>query len=110
MKKSPVILCMNYRALFLFLNHFFHDPIFVDNRPEAYPVNFFTEIYLPALSQESSWLSLDSKYGFTTIILDVNDNLPAVKKFIYRRLNDPHWKLSYQNNLAIVLTRNRNLE
>jgi len=40
---------------------------FVDNRPEAYPVDFFAKTYGPMQSDDKVWDKIDGKYGFQLI-------------------------------------------
>src|SRR3989344_989055 len=87
--------------------HFYPDEqVFVDNRPEAYSVSFFEEVYQPALREESKWQGLLGQYQFDAIFLHLYSQNPSIRPFMYRRFTDPEWALVYAARYAIIFLRN----
>lgn len=80
--------------------------VFVDNRPEAYPRNFFSEIYIPMQEDEEIWKKMEKKYNFSSIFFYKHDLTPWAKSFLSRRLKDVDWKVVYADEYAVILVRN----
>lgn len=82
--------------------------VWVDNRPEAYPVKFF-EIYKEMQENEITWKMMLEKYNFNVIYFSHTDATPWAQKFLTKRLHDPEWALVYVDNYAVIMLR-RNKE
>jgi hypothetical protein len=80
--------------------------VYVDNRSEAYPTEFFYNDYLPLENNPNSWSEIDAKYNFNVIFLETSAQEIEWKEFIQQRLNDPEWFQAYQDEYAIILLRN----
>ena len=65
--------------------------VFVDNRPEAYSVSFFKNIYVPMQESEEVWTKMDEKYRFNVIYFFRRDMTPWAHPFLIRRSQDPLW-------------------
>ena len=59
-----------------------HQRVFVDGRPEAYPVSFFQEIYIPMQEKKEIWNTISGKYKFQTIIFSHTDMTPWARQFL----------------------------
>lgn len=81
------------------------EKVFVDNRPEAYPAHFFTDVYVPMIQQETVWQNQEAKYGFRTIFFSQRDMLPGAGQFLMRRIQDPSWALVYADAYAVILVK-----
>lgn len=79
--------------------------IFVDGRPEAYPVSFFTDIYMPAQSDFNKFKALEKEIGFKTIIFSHTDQTPWGKNFLQNIVKDESWKIVYLDDFMIVLSK-----
>ncbi len=79
--------------------------VFIDNRPEAYPVSFFQDVYLPVQLDEAKWNSLSNKYGFNVIFFNHHDHSVWGGQFIVRRVLDPTWAPVYLDKDIIILAR-----
>ena len=77
--------------------------VFVDGRPEAYPVSFFQQTYIPIQDNSSKWLEAEKKYNFQTVIFSHTDQTPWGKKFIRYIVNNPNWRLVYLDDTGIIL-------
>jgi len=80
-------------------------PVFVDNRPEAYPVNFFQNTYIPMQIEQTKFDTFTQQYKFKTIIWGVRDITPWSKDFLDRITKDPAWKTVYLDDAIIILTK-----
>ena len=85
--------------------------VFVDNRPEAYPANFFQNVYIPMQEDEKIWQEQDKKYNFNVIFFSHQDVTPWGQKFLIERVKDINWVVIYADQYTIIfLKRNmRNL-
>ncbi len=79
--------------------------VFVDGRPEAYPAQFFTGIYIPGQSDYANFKQLEELYKFKTIIFSHTDQTPWAKTFLQSVVKDPDWKIVYIDNFMIILVR-----
>lgn len=82
------------------------EKVFVDNRPEAYPVAFFTEVYIPMQEQNTVWENTLQTYNFNAIIFYYRDHTPWAQKFLQARVKDNTWIAVYADNSQIIFLRN----
>lgn len=82
------------------------EKVFVDNRPEAYSVDFFEKEYLPLQQDDSVWRTMIKKYDFKTIFISHIDSTPWGVKFLNSRLKDKEWSLVYFDYYYVILVRN----
>ncbi|MFY9493165.1 MAG: hypothetical protein WAP55_01680 [Minisyncoccia bacterium] len=82
------------------------DRVFVDNRPEAYPAEFFTDIYIPMQEDKEVWKEQDEKYKFNAIIFSYRDYTPWGQTFFARILDDPEWKTVFADSRVVILLKN----
>lgn len=93
-----------YLIYYLFPQH----KVFVDNRPEAYPREFFDDIYEPMQESENKWREIDQKYNFNVIYFMRHDMTQHAQPFLIRRVRDPNWAVVYVDNSNIIfLKRNK---
>jgi hypothetical protein len=79
--------------------------VFVDNRPEAYPVAFFTDVYFPMQSDEAKWAAASRDYGFNVIVFNHRERSVRGEQFIIRRVLDPMWAPVYLDKAIIILAK-----
>ncbi len=91
---------------YLIFNLFPRHRVFVDNRPEAYPVDFFTRTYIPMQEDENIWKEADNRYKFNAIYFYRHDITPWAQPFLIRRLNGPGWTPVFVDDFTIVLLKN----
>lgn len=82
------------------------EKVFVDNRPEAYSVDFFNQTYKPMMQDENKWLEFSGKYGINLIYFTHTDGTPWANKFLASRLRDENWPLVYFDDYAIIMANN----
>ena len=82
------------------------EKVFVDNRPEAYSVKFFSEIYKPMQEDKVKWEEFSEKYGINFIFFGHTDMTPWGQAFLKDILKDPSWKIVYLNENAVILVNN----
>ncbi len=83
--------------------------IFVDNRPEAYPISFFQEIYIPLQENKAVWKEQVEKYNFNVIFFSHRDATPWGQKFLIDRVNDPDWPAVFADRYAIIFLKRNDL-
>jgi hypothetical protein len=79
--------------------------VFVDNRPEAYPAAFFTDVYFPMQSDEAKWAAISRHYGFNVIVFNYRERSVRGEQFIIRRVLDPLWAPVYFDKNIIILAK-----
>lgn len=82
------------------------EKVFVDNRPEAYSVAFFKNVYIPAQEDEKAWQEVSQKYHFNTIYFYRRDATPWAQPFLIERIKDPEWIPVYVDNYVLILVKN----
>ncbi|MFH1523234.1 MAG: hypothetical protein ABIE43_05465 [Patescibacteria group bacterium] len=82
------------------------EKIFVDNRPEAYSVEFFQTIYKPMQQDDEKWNEFSEKYNINLIYFSHTDGTPWAKNFISKRLNDENWPLIYFDYYVVIAIKN----
>ena len=85
------------------------EKVFVDNRPEAYPVEFFTKTYVPMQENEDIWQKQSEKYAFNAIFFYYRDLTPWAQTFLLNRIADENWVPVYVDQSAIILVKNNEL-
>lgn len=82
--------------------------VFVDNRPEAYPKEFFQNIYIPMQERDEVWKGELIKEKFNAIFFDRLDYTPWAQKFLLTRIKDPMWAPIFVDKQTIIfLSRNK---
>jgi hypothetical protein len=83
------------------------EKVFIDNRPEGYPVSFFKDEYVPMQEDNSVWESELTKRDFNAIYFYRHDLTPWAQKFMIARISDPAWAPVFVDNYTIIfLQRN----
>jgi len=88
------------------------EKVFVDNRPEVYPADFFTKTYIPMQEDQQIWEAKSKEYNFNSIFFYRQDLTPWAQKFLIARVKDPGWAAVFVDNYNIIfLKRNeQNME
>jgi tetratricopeptide (TPR) repeat protein len=77
--------------------------VFVDNRPEAYSVEFFGQIYKPMQEDEAKWKELSARFNINLIYFSHTDGTPWARKFLAARLHDDNWPLIYFDDYTVIM-------
>lgn len=80
--------------------------VFVDNRPEAYSVDFFSQIYKPMQEDQAKWQELSDQYSINIIYFSHTDGTPWAGSFLGARLHDENWPLVYFDDYTVIMVRN----
>jgi len=78
--------------------------VFVDNRPEAYPADFFQKIYIPLQEKKELRDEIFKRYNIHTVFFSHADMTPWGRTFLEQILQDQQWKTVYLDNSIIILT------
>ncbi len=90
---------------FLIFKLFPREKVFVDNRPEAYPKDFFQTVYIPMQQSDTAWNDALVKYNFNTIYFSLKDATPWGQNFLLKRIDDSNWSPVYADQYAIIFLR-----
>lgn len=80
-------------------------PVFTDNRPEAYPDQFFSEIYFPIQTDEFTWQQAEAAYGFQTVIVSYHDFTNELNSLLTRLQHNNQWQQVYQDDYILIFTK-----
>lgn len=83
--------------------------VFVDNRPEAYPSDFFKNIYIPLQENDELRKQVFQQYGIHTVLYAHTDITPWGKLFVSHILSDPSWKIVFMNSDVFIMSDRTNL-
>lgn len=81
------------------------EKVFVDNRPEAYPNEFFQAVYIPMQEREVVWEEQNRRFDFNAIFFSHRDYTPWAQQFLIARINDPLWAPVYVDDTVIVFLK-----
>ncbi|MBF0483693.1 MAG: hypothetical protein HQL25_03195 [Candidatus Omnitrophica bacterium] len=95
----------NYDIGGYLIYHLFPERVFVDNRPEAYSVEFFQDLFVPMQEDENKWREIDSKYHFNVIFFYRHDLTPWGQPFLIKRINDPQWAPVFVDGYTLILLK-----
>ena len=90
---------------YLLFHLFPKEKVFIDNRPEVYPADFFEKTYIPMQEDETIWEENQQKYGFNAIFFSINDATPWAQKFLIERVKDNEWAPVFVDNYAIIFVK-----
>ncbi|MDD5290272.1 MAG: hypothetical protein PHT40_03715 [Patescibacteria group bacterium] len=79
--------------------------VFVDNRPEAYPAEFFQNDYIAAQESDARWQKLDEKYNFNAIFFYRLDLTPWGQNFLITRAKDLNWRVVFVDEENIIFVK-----
>lgn len=80
--------------------------VFVDGRPEAYPVSFFEDIYKPMQRDQRIWREMSEKYGINYIFFAHTDMTEWGEEFLTRISKDKEWPMVFLNDSIVVFLKN----
>ena len=78
--------------------------VFVDNRPEAYPVAFF-DLYKEIQFKPEVFAEKASEYNFRTIIWGRGDITPWSYAFLEHMKENKDWKEAYVDDAIVIYTK-----
>jgi MFS family permease len=85
------------------------EKVFTDNRPEAYSVAHFQDIYIPAQQDNSVWQKLNQEYNFNVIFFSHRDYTPWGQQFLIERVADDEWIPVFVDPYAIIFLKRNQL-
>jgi len=78
---------------------------FVDNRPEAYPAEFFSDVYIPMQENPDAFAQVDSRYHFNAIYFYRLDMTPWGQQFLVAMVKNPDWAPVYVDAETIIFLK-----
>ena len=90
---------------YLIFHLFPREKVFVDNRPEAYPPEFFTDEYIPMQENDEKWREELARYNFNALVFAYHDATPWGQKFLVSRIRDPEWAPVFADSKVLILLR-----
>ena len=80
--------------------------VFVDGRPEAYPVKFFQEVYIPMQENADTWAAKAKEYNINYVIFDHRDQTPWASTFLKRMTTNSDWPIVFVDDRTIIFLKN----
>lgn len=104
--RGPILNDFDISSLVIF-GLYPNEKVFIDHRPEAYPKEFFDEVFHQIFSDEDMWEKCQREYNFNSIIVTNNSAYIVLNKFVQRRKKDPEWELKYSDEYVFIFTKNK---
>jgi hypothetical protein len=86
------------------------EKVFVDNRQEAFPQDFFQKVYIPMQEDVTIWHQQEEKYGFNVVYFYRHDLTPWGQTFMISCLRDPQWAPVFVDDYAIIFARRGSID
>jgi len=83
-----------------------HEKVFVDGRPEAYPRDFFQNIYYPMQTSPAKFAEVSKLYGFNTIFFNHTDQSNEAAQLLTQLLSNSDWKIVYLDGSVVIFLKN----
>ncbi|MEK7151442.1 MAG: hypothetical protein AAB784_01860 [Patescibacteria group bacterium] len=90
---------------FLIWKMFPQEKVFVDGRPEAYSVDFFSKIYKPMQEDPAIWKQVSEEYKINYIFFAHTDMTPWARTFLSRISQNPDWPLIYLDGTTAIFIK-----
>lgn len=82
------------------------EKVFIDTRTEAYPGDFFNEVYFPMITNPESWEFYSEKYNINMIIIHPEPFDLATRDFVLNNIaKNSKWQAVYIDVWAIIFVR-----
>ena len=81
------------------------EKVFVDNRQEAFPPEFFKNSYVPMQEDATIWRQMDDQYKFNVIYFYRHDLTPWGQNLLINRVKDPDWVPVFVDNYTIIFIK-----
>ncbi|MCG3164977.1 MAG: hypothetical protein POELPBGB_00737 [Bacteroidia bacterium] len=81
------------------------EKVFVDNRPEAYSVDFFKKTYVPMQEKMEKFREVEQQYGFNCIWFYRHDNTPWAQPFLLQLLEQPDYVPVFVDGFTIMFLK-----
>lgn len=78
--------------------------VFVDNRPEAFPLSFF-KLYIAAQTNPRVRKNLFAAYRINSVIFSRTDITDWARAFLNDFPQDPDWRTAYIDDFLVIFTR-----
>ncbi|MFH1769163.1 MAG: hypothetical protein ABH833_00665 [Parcubacteria group bacterium] len=80
--------------------------VFIDNRPEAYSISFFKDIYIESQRDQGLWEELVDKYDINYVFWNHRDLTEWGQDFIKQVGRNESWTFVYANESILVFVKN----
>jgi hypothetical protein len=102
--KGPVF--NNYDIGGYLIYHLYpNERVFVDNRPEAYSVDFFKKTYVPMQEKMEKFREVEKQYNFNCIWFYRHDNTPWAQPFLLQLIEQPDYAPVFVDGLTIMFLK-----
>lgn len=76
--------------------------VFVDGRPEAYPVSFFQQTYIPMQENPQLFTKVVDKYHISVVFFSYTDQTPWATMFLENIKQNHDWEPVYLDDYVII--------
>ncbi len=81
------------------------EKVFVDNRQEAFPPEFFKDVYVPMQEKPELFKQVSARYQFNVIYFYRHDLTPWGQQFMVDRISDLQWAPVFVDDYTIIFAR-----
>jgi hypothetical protein len=86
------------------------EKVFVDNRQEAFPPDFFQKVYVPMQQDPAVWRQEQAKNGFNVIYFYRHDLTPWGQSFLIDRVQDTQWAPVFVDDYTVIFARRGSID
>ncbi len=79
--------------------------VFVDNRPEAYPVDFFADTYIAPQENVEAWKRISEQYTFNLVVFYRHDLTPWGQKALINLVKDDSWIPVFVDAFTLIFVK-----
>ncbi|WKZ27360.1 MAG: hypothetical protein QY311_01200 [Candidatus Paceibacterota bacterium] len=79
------------------------EKVFVDGRPEAYPSDFASSVYIPMQENAAVWEEERARWNIQMIVWSHRDLTPWSRTFLERMASDTRWKEVFRDSSTLIL-------
>jgi hypothetical protein len=85
-----------------------HQQVFVDNRPEAFPEDFFQNTYIPMQKNPIKWQETNQQYNFQLVVFSKTDITPWAQNFLnWFPDNKKAWEKAYEDSFIVIWKKDK---
>ena len=81
------------------------EKVFVDNRPEAYSVDFFQNTYIPMQQDFDIFRQQEQKYHFNCIWFYLHEDSPWANNFLLHLIEQPDYAPVFSDGLTVIFLK-----
>lgn len=80
--------------------------VFIDTRTEAYPADWYKNVFVPMQSDPEEWKLYSEKYKINYVFYAYKEITPWAQKFVADLSNNNEWAIVYLDDKVVIFVKN----